>query len=265
MKNLLKVDFYRVIKSKLTIAVLIIDIVLPIMLVLMYYGISKIMEATMAEAGVPGMDVFFTGRGLIGAAFSLSDNVGLIIPIFSAVLVFNDLSSGILRNKLMLGYTRSQIYFSHLITSCIFNVIAMLLYFFVLLGFSAILLPYGRDFDTQEFVNVLYYVINGCFVFMFITTITSIFSLNFKTLAPIILLTLLCSIVISFAGSLITLIDYEKFKYLIYLYPTFSISAFNTLENVPTALFVESMIGCTLFGLINIGIGYYTFKVKELK
>ena len=51
MKNLLKADLFRIIKSKITIISLIVAIVAPLLIVLMYFGIDRMVNA-MTEGDV---------------------------------------------------------------------------------------------------------------------------------------------------------------------------------------------------------------------
>ena len=114
MLSLLKADFYRMLKSKITIVSLILSIIFPIFVALLYYAISKMpMEGSPED--IETLSKMFTARAMIGSSFSFTNGIGIIIPIFGAIFVSSDLKNGTLRNKIVIGHDRKSIYLSHLI------------------------------------------------------------------------------------------------------------------------------------------------------
>ncbi len=264
MRNVLKTDLYRILKSKLLIIILCVAILLPLFTVLLYYAIYKTISSSDAQE-LAAMALGFNTRSIITSCYSLTNNVGLLLPVFSAVMVSRDLSSGLLRNKIICGHSRAQVYFSHLITSMLFNIIVMFVYFFASLGFSRIFFEYGAEFNKTEFMTILFYVINGTVVFMFISTITNIFALNFKTLPPIIILTITVSFILNVFVSIMSLVELEKYKYILYLIPTYSLTIFRSMPSFDTIMFIEALIGLVVLGTFNTLLGFAIFRNKEIK
>ena len=63
MKNLLKADLFRIIKSKITVISLIVAIVAPLLIVLMYFGIDRMVNV-MTEGDVSMEDDMLMGYSL---------------------------------------------------------------------------------------------------------------------------------------------------------------------------------------------------------
>ena len=103
MKNLLKADFYSLIRSKLTYILLIICIALPVFSVLTSVLINNIFESEIMNdpefSEIGGM--LFTGRSIMFSSFSLTNNTGLIIPIFIGIFTMSDIRHGTIRNKVI--------------------------------------------------------------------------------------------------------------------------------------------------------------------
>ena len=85
MLSLLKADLFRIFRGKLARIGLIIATALPVVIVLMYYGIELSMKA-MADGEDVSMGLFSVAS-MIKSAFSVSDNIGLVIVIFSVIFV----------------------------------------------------------------------------------------------------------------------------------------------------------------------------------
>lgn len=273
MKNLLKADFFRLFKSKLTIIMLIIDIALPLLTTLLYAALVLILKKTSGEEGVEGFDILINVKSMMTGCYSLTSNVGMLIPIFSAVFVSRDLTSGILRNKVISGHKRINIFFSHILTSIVFNVVMITIYVIMTVLFGFIFFKYGTTFNHQELINVVYFVITGTMIFIFISTFTTLLALNFKSLPPIIIFTIVFSLALNIITSILGFLDYEKYGVLMNLFPTFSMSRYTSVwgslmgeGNVFTnQSFILGMISLAFFSALNILIGLSIFRRRELK
>jgi len=120
MGRLLRLDLRRAIKDKSVIVIFAITAAFAIAQVLL--GI--LMKIT---AG-PVTLYLVTARSIIQASFSFSSMPFLLIVILIAVFVGKDLNFGTIRNKIIAGYSKKQIYFAHLLISLIMATAAMLLY-----------------------------------------------------------------------------------------------------------------------------------------
>ncbi len=265
MRNLLKADLYRILKNKLFLISLILAAAFPLLMTLMYYGIDKLALLAAQELDefkkLSDMNLFSSSL-LIMSSFSLNNNVGIIIPVFSCIFVGADISSGFLRNKIITGKSRKSIYISHLHTSMLYNVAIIIVYFGSTVLFASLF--YG--FDDLNALSFIYFTVTGMLTFAFIACISTLLVLTTKSTPAAVILTEVVAIGLSTATTLFDLVDYEKYKYSVYLIPTLSNSAgmLNYTEP-PTAMFLEGIVSYALFGLLFTLIGIHFFKKKDIK
>lgn len=113
MNRLLKADFKRFFKDKLFLVSCIIALVFSIINPLLYKLIfSSLLEFEMEELGIV-LDL----NSLYFQSFSLSNNLGLIVPILIVIIIFKDFSFGTIRNKIIAGHNRTNIFISLFIVS----------------------------------------------------------------------------------------------------------------------------------------------------
>ena len=273
MSRLLKADLYRVLKSRLTLIALILALAFPVLMVLMYVGIRAI--------GGLGQDAesatLFGANAIIGSVYSLSNNIGLVIPAFAGILVCTDYSNGTLRNKVIAGNRRSEIYLSHLIVSILFSVVIITIYAAVSAGLSLLFLPFSWETTLDLGLEVLYFVLNGTMTFAFISTVTTLFAMVLRNAAPTIIFTIVVSIALLLVNSVVMMIDYEKFRYAVYFIPTFAgniftLNSFSILGLMSQGadasrelIFGEAMLSYLFFGTVNTLIGLLVFKKQDIR
>lgn len=262
MKRLLKADFYCLFKSKLTIVLFILAIALPFFTSLIYLGINTLLEITREEQA---QLLTFTSRTVIGGTFNLSGDISLIMPIFSGILIGADLTSGTLRNKLIIGHSKAKIYFSHLISISALHLAIGTVYAALTAGFAMAFFQYGKAVDGEEVQNLVFFYIVGMVGFVFIATIVSAFALIFKTPAPTILITVLTCVVLGLVSSLVNVVDYSSFKYLVYFIPSFANGQFATANGIDVPIFVEGLVSYIFFGGAFVLTGLLFFTKKDIK
>lgn len=258
MLSLLKADLFRIAKSKLTFISLIIASTLPILMVLLYYGLGKLDE----EGYLAQM---FSARMLMASVFSLSDNVGLVICVFSAIFVSMDLANGTLRNKVIAGHSRSSIYLSHVVASVIYNVIVISVYAGLTLLFGSLILGFGGDMSSEEIKSFVFSMVTGMTTFVYVATISSFFGLVVGSVAPSIIFTVLFCLLLSLVTGVVSLIDYSNFKYIVYFIPTFANGNALGVTVVDNTLFIEAMVSYGAFSVLNVFLGIVLFTKKDLK
>lgn len=147
MNELLRIDFRRVLKDKLLIVVGILAVVFalitPVLYAILFSGEEMLNDPMFANM-VSAKSMFFQ-------SFSMGNNLGLIAPILLAIVLRKDFSFGTIRNKIITGKSRSNIYLS-LFTVCSVVLIAVVLISaFITLGVSLIFFDYqGTDFTSAD-------------------------------------------------------------------------------------------------------------------
>ena len=113
MTRLLKADFKRFFKDKLFFVSCIIALVFSLTTPLLYKLIfSSLLQFEMEELGI-----ILNLNTLFFQSFSLSNNAGMIVPILIVIIIFKDFSFGTIRNKIIAGHNRTNIFLSLFIVS----------------------------------------------------------------------------------------------------------------------------------------------------
>ncbi len=273
MSRLLKADLYRVLKSRLTLIALILALAFPVLTVLLYAGIRAIGGLGQNDAA----GALLGANSIIGSVYSLSNNVGLVIPVFAGILVCLDHSNGTLRNKVIAGNRRTEIYFSHLIVSILFSVALITIYAAVSAGLSLLFFPFSWDSSLDLGPEILYFVLNGTMAFVFIATVSTMFAMSLRSAAPAIIFTIITSFFLVAVNSVVMMIDYEEFKYAVYFIPTFAGNIFTlndfsilgllnqSADASRSLIFAEAMLSYLFFGVVNTLIGLTVFKNRDIK
>ena len=274
MKRLLKADLYRVLKSRLTMIALILVLAFPVMIVLMYGGL-RLFTAGLGEEA-ESLDMLFTANSLIGSVYSLTNNIGLVLPAFAGILVCTDISNGTLRNKVIAGNSRSGIYLSHLAVSILFSAAMITIYAAVTAGLALLFFPFERDPSMDLGREILYFVCSGTMTFVFMATVSTMLALTLRSTAPTIIFTIVISVVLYSVSSVLLLIDYEPYRHAVYLIPTFTGNFFNLSglslaglfgqgqETARGLMFSEGMLSYLLFGALNTVLGLVIFRKRDI-
>ena len=144
MINLLKVDLKRILKDKLLVIVCIIALVMSLFTPLLLKGLLVLgldMEWISSKEGV--------ALGFFSNAFSASSNIGLILPIFIAIIINKDFTYGTIRNKIICGNKRSTIFLSMFISSAIITVAIMIIQALITL-LATIIVFNGVSFNSGD-------------------------------------------------------------------------------------------------------------------
>ena len=273
MKRLLKADIYRVLKSRLTLIALILVLAFPVLIVFLYVGIRALSGL---DADMGGMDMLFNANSIIGSAYSLTNNIGLVLPAFAGILVCMDISNGTLRNKIIAGNRRAEIYLSHLIVSILFSVVMITIYTAMTAGLALLFFPFNTDPSMDLGREILYFIATGTMSFVFIATVSTLFAMAFRSVAPTIIFTIVLSIALMAINSVLLLVDYQPYRYAVYLIPSFTGNFFNLNSFSLTGLiaqgeetsrglmFAEGMLSYLFFGIVNTVLGLLLFKKRDI-
>lgn len=266
MNNLLRSDFYSLIKSKLTYILLGICVGLPIFMIALYLLINGMLNSDPVEEGMGAMSIsLFTGRTVIFGNFSLTNNVGLVIPIFAAIFTIADIRNGTIRNKVIIGESRAKIYLSHFTVSVVMCVVASLVSFAVLSAGSAIFFEYGVPFDKAEAANFVKCLVIGILLFVYVASLTTFLSLVTKSMPLSVTFTILIAVGLGLIGSISSFIENEKLVKLFYIIPTYASTVVAQGGVIDNELFLFGLFSFLFFIAANTAVGIVLFKKKDLK
>lgn len=170
MAKLLKVDLKRILKDKLLLVVAIIGVVLSLTTPLIYKFIYLFLGAD--DTGLLGS--LLSIKTMFYSSFSLSNNIGFIIPVFLLIIMSKDFSYGTIRNKIISGSSRTNVFLSMFISCSIVIVLAMLAYA-ALNGLLTVAL-FSNEMASITKEGVLYFVLSILFeilIYIFIAALLS--------------------------------------------------------------------------------------------
>ena len=170
MAKLLKVDLKRIFKDKLLLVVAIIGVVLALTTPLIYKFIYLFLGADDTDL----LGSLLSIKTMFYSSFSLSNNIGFIIPVFLLIIMSKDFSYGTIRNKIISGSSRTNVFLSMFISCSIVIVLAMLAYA-ALNGLLTVAL-FSNEMAPITKEGVLYFVLSILFeilIYIFIAALLS--------------------------------------------------------------------------------------------
>lgn len=147
MANLLKVDFKRVLKDKLFLIMCILAGVFGLITPLLTGGISLLVGEEGSSA-VAMLGLAATAQDNFFQAMMFGSDMGLIAPILLAIILCKDFGSGTVRNKLIGGYSRTQIFFSMYLVCTVVLFGVVLLTGLLSMGVSLFFFPFSGEGQT---------------------------------------------------------------------------------------------------------------------
>lgn len=256
MINLLKADFYKLVKNKATYIAFIVCILLSLFTVLLYKAIASMGEA------VGGFNI--SAKALMFGAFALSTNTGLLIPIFAGIFTISDVRHGTIRNKILFGENRTKVYLSHLIVSACFSVVSAIISFLTLAISGIIFFEYGASFSADELWNFIRCFIIGILGYVFIASISVFFALVTKSTPLTCVLTLLIAIGLGILANVRGFVE-DKFEILFNLMPSYASTIVSQSGNISGELFAYGVGSFLFFITLNTIGGIILFKRLDLK
>ncbi|MCX5775016.1 MAG: hypothetical protein NTV44_01430 [Firmicutes bacterium] len=143
MGRLLRLDLRRALRDKLVIVVFAVTIVLSFLEVLL---------GTLMKYSYGGFTFYtLTTRSLLLSSMSISSTPFLLIAIMVAVFLGKDLTFGTIRNKIIAGYSKKEIYFTHLIISLILATAALLVYQILVFSVGSMFITPPNDWTAVHF------------------------------------------------------------------------------------------------------------------
>ena len=203
MTGLLKADFRRVFKDKLLIVMGILAVVFALVTPLLYIVLLSATEMANDEMVTGMLSNLITGKGQFFGSFSTGNNLGLIAPVLLAIVLCKDFSYGTVRNKIIAGKSRNQIYLSLFITCSAVLVAVMLLHAFITLGVSLIFFDYQPTaFTVADFWYFLASLGFEILVLLFVSSLLSWLCASMKNVGLVIVLYVAIAFFFIMAGSI---------------------------------------------------------------
>lgn len=170
MSKLIRSDLSRSLRDKLFLITCIIGgafaMFTPLLFKLIFAGLG---------AGFDELTGAYTSpKTLFFNAFSPGNNFGLIVPILLGIILYKDFSFGTIRNKIISGYSRREIFLSMFVVCFIMLWSMILLYALFTLVLSIIL--FGTADTSSNGAAVLYFLESIVFEFLLYLFIAALIS-----------------------------------------------------------------------------------------
>jgi ABC-type transport system involved in multi-copper enzyme maturation permease subunit len=285
MGNLIKAELYRVFKDKLFLILCIIAGAMSLFLALMYFGLGSLL----IEDGVTIREVF-SAASLALSSFSPFSNFGLVVAIFLCILLGKDYTQGTVRNKIIMGKSRAEIFFSNLIVTVI--IIMIVVVGFAILNFAISSIFFNTGITTDNIVSFLSQFALQILGWLVLATAIAFYSAAMKNAGVTIVtyigiglfLTIVGPVIAGVAG-VVTSPDggYENLKWLFDLITNINIPFImgslltgnaslvsmlgdtSVVSELPVEFYCEYIGSCVAFSTLFVGLGYLAFNKKDIK
>ncbi len=290
MVRLLRLEFRRLFKDKAFIAIFIIVALLALL---------QILVSANSYYEDPFGHVYWLLplRDIITTSFQLSSTPFILVGIFISLFIAKDISQGTIRNKLIAGYSKLEVYWSTLIVAATVAFFGLALYQGLVMSFVW-LIPFQTEaFAVHELENFMVFWAIGYLLILVATSITTFISMMVKNMAGAIILTIaFLAFTVIFALLVESLLEYlliyQQFDlyndaqaaqdaldalheildyFYIFQLEKYSQSLFNYTEitnfySTEGGLYLYKVLGTNvvLLALLNVG-GAYWFRKTDLK
>lgn len=268
MLNLLKTDLKRVFKDKLFLILCIVAAVFAFFNPLVY----KLLFALVGM--VEELDMTIDAKTLCFTSFSPGNNLGLIMPIFAALVLCKDFSQGTVRNKVICGKTRAQIFLSLLITCAIVMCVVMLFHGVLTLLISLLFFEYQATAFTWGSLGYMLLSFGlEILVYVFIAALLSLFIVWSKNAGLAVVLYVAVNFLFVIFGSIVgaafAFVDPSKWTHRILEILNDSNLFMSTVIGSGTSYGWQQLL-CVLLPVaigttICVLLGIFFFKKKDLK
>ena len=255
MRSLIKVNLYRLKNDTLFKVMLILCVALNLLSVGM--GVMIIEMAEQMEM----INLMITGKSQFIASLSFASNMGLIIPIMLMIMASREYKYGLVRNKIIAGYSRVKIYFAGMISTLMIGLLVFIINSALSFICSSLVYGYGVTIDANEIGNIALIVVLGVVVTSVMYTIAYVCAIWLGSMAFIPYLVLvfgfsILATVLSIFESSSTVMFIQK------LIPSYQVEVMLLSNDIQWGyIVVSSMVYIALFATF----GYFIAKKKELK
>ena len=195
MRNLYVTDVKRILKDKLFVVTCILAAVFAVINPLLNKVLFEALDLGELLGGMYAKTMLFS-------AFLPSDNLGMIMPILIAIIVCKDFSQGTVRNKIISGKSRAEIYLSHLLAAATVMCTMILVHALLTLGVSLCFFSYQEPaFTAADFGYLMASLAFEMVVYIAIAAIVTLIATLSKNMGICILLYLAAIFGFSIVGA----------------------------------------------------------------
>ena len=269
MLNLIKTDLRRIIKDKLFMVIGIIGLVFAITTPLLMYAVSSMLD----DQSMQMLGMTINAKTMFFQSFNPANDFGLVATVLLCVILCKDFSQGTIRNKIIGGKSRVEVFTSSFISSTIILCGIMLIYGFLTLGVSLIFFEYqAMQFTVNDFGYAIITLVFKLMTFTVIASLVAFLSVFMKNaglcMVVYIAITMLASIIGSVLSTAMLGVEDELIKNLLEFFVKTNVFLSTVTGNGVTYTVYDVL--CVVLSHIVLGalfylLGVVIFKKKDIK
>ena len=274
MRELIQADLKRVIKDKLMLVLAILAVVFALITPLTFALVFSVIDVSEE----PMLSALVSAKGLFFQSFSMTNNMGFIAPVLLAIVLYKDFSYGTVRNKIISGKSRSQIFLSTFIVCSLVLVCLIMLSAFITLGVSLIFFDYQEGAFAAADLGYFFASLGfELLVLLFMSALLSLLCTCSKNLGIAIVLYLAFTFALTLVGSFTqvigavaqTFVESELLAKVINVIDRLNVGMSTSYIGTGDSYSLSDVLYLTLPALSGIaaflGLGLVSFNKKDLK
>ena len=274
MRELIQADLKRVIKDKLLLVLAILAVVFALITPLTFALVFSVIDVSEE----PMLSALVSAKGLFFQSFSMTNNMGFIAPVLLAIVLYKDFSYGTVRNKIISGKSRSQIFLSTFIVCSLVLVCLIMLSAFITLGVSLIFFDYQEGAFAAADLGYFFASLGfELLVLLFMSALLSLLCTCSKNLGIAIVLYLAFTFLLTIVGSFTqvigavaqTFVESELLAKVINVIDRLNVGMSTSYIGTGDSYSLSDVLYLTLPALSGIaaflGLGLVSFNKKDLK
>ena len=274
MRELIQADLKRVIKDKLLLVLAILAVVFALITPLTFALVFSVIDVSEE----PMLSALVSAKGMFFQSFSMTNNMGFIAPILLAIILYKDFSYGTVRNKIISGKSRSQIFLSTFIVCSLVLVCLIMLSAFITLGVSLIFFDYQEGAFAAADLGYFFASLGfELLVLLFMSALLSLLCTCSKNLGIAIVLYLAFTFALTLVGSFTqvigavaqTFVESELLAKVINVIDRLNVGMSTSYIGTGGSYSLSDVLYLTLPALSGIaaflGLGLVSFNKKDLK
>ena len=213
MGRLFKAFFFKLSRDLTFRIVLIIGAGIAFFVTALYLMIDLGMEGLSGEENIK----FLTGPNMLLTSFNPVDNFGLAIPICLITFICLEFTQGTIRNKIIAGHSKFQIYASLILSGLVLTFALLIVY----AGLCTLIGTIFGGFDLSKPIIIITLSISGAYaepiyiwqmiitavvVYIAIVSYTVFFAALFRNIGPCIPVVIIVLMMLSLGGSIVAMI-----------------------------------------------------------
>ncbi len=264
MLKTIKLDLITILRDKLFIVMASIVLGISLLNPLIYKGLA------IWAANIEGLggQLMVNAKAFAFLSFAMSGGASLVVMVFLPIIVYKQYSNGIVRNKIIYGRSRTEIYFSLLISMFVVAFAVLFVSSMAAFALSLTLFPYSSaevnvgDEIAGFFVSLFFEML----IVFFEVSLTAMFVVGLKSVALSIVIPVAGASIFSLLGSIVattapgsTLEQVVRYVDVYYLAEHIAITKYELGTFI--ALFITPVCYAALFTVL----GWIIFKKKDIK